>query len=440
MGTWGAGPFENDAAADFIDQLGASPVRGLTKALRAVADAPAGGTIDVDDGGACWAACELVALSFGRTEGGDRDAAAEIVAKLAPKEEHRLLALRALPRIAARGRSELADLWHEGSDGQRFDAALDGLRGRLEAASTGAVAVAKPKAGDVIGISTPATGAGFVAVQIVGATEVAGVEGTFTDDASAIAALKREPARRIPASAAKLLQHGRPLGSHPVRKDLKGKKLYAGEAGALTGYVLLTANGGGAHMVSYEEAREHDEHRQHGVEEVVAIALGASPPPRVRSPEQREAALVERDAAKWGARRTATTPGPFGDVENLERLVRWIEDYGAPNAVDRFHDESVGAQGYGRPNEDPERRSYAFAAIVALWRGTWPRESWPTALAERLPPRPDEQLFDRALQAARVLAEGVVTRDAEIRLIWDNGPDQGAELRKIVGSLQKALA
>jgi hypothetical protein len=34
----------------------------------------------------------------------------------------------------------------------------------------------------------------------------------------------------------------------------------------------------------------------------------------------------------------------------------------------------------------------------------------------------------------------VLTRDAELRLIWDGAPDKGAELRRFVASLQTALA
>jgi hypothetical protein len=46
----------------------------------------------------------------------------------------------------------------------------------------------------------------------------------------------------------------------------------------------------------------------------------------------------------------------------------------------------------------------------------------------------------QALNAARVLAGRVLTRDAELRLIWDDAPDNGAALRKLIASLQQALA
>jgi hypothetical protein len=68
----------------------------------------------------------------------------------APKQEHRLLALEVLSRIADRANSELAGLRHEGSDGAQFDAALKHLRSRLQAAGEGARELPRPKKGDVI--------------------------------------------------------------------------------------------------------------------------------------------------------------------------------------------------------------------------------------------------------------------------------------------------
>jgi hypothetical protein len=99
MGAWGPGPFDNDAAAEFLDALRSSPSRFVTTILRAIAGTPAGKYIDVDDGGAGWAACEMVALAFGY---GDtvttNDDILDLAEKLRPKEEYRWLALEALPR------------------------------------------------------------------------------------------------------------------------------------------------------------------------------------------------------------------------------------------------------------------------------------------------------------------------------------------------------
>jgi hypothetical protein len=57
-----------------------------------------------------------------------------LAGRLRPNDEHRSLA-QVLPRIADRTSSELAGLWHEGSAGAQFDATIEHLRSRLEAAS-----------------------------------------------------------------------------------------------------------------------------------------------------------------------------------------------------------------------------------------------------------------------------------------------------------------
>jgi hypothetical protein len=441
MGTWGPGPFDNDAAADFLDALRASPVRLVAKTLREIARTAAGTYINVDDGGAGWSACEMVALAFGH---GDTaaldDHILDLAGKLRPKEELRLLALEVLPRIADRAKSELAGLWHEGSDGAKFDAALEHLRSRLQAAGDGPRIVPRPKAGDVIVLQADPQSVHVVVVQVVGPGEVAIFEGTCADEKTALECVKNRPARRVPTAANKLLRRGRRLCNVPLRKELRGKKYYASESGALEHYYLSTATGGGLRRASYEEARDYDVNRFHDEDAIRAVARGTRPIERVRSLDEREAELRARNAEKWAGRREATTPGPFGDVPLLERLLQWIEQYGIDNAVQRFHDEAVGKQGYGRPNEHEERRSYAFAGLVALWCGTWPQDMWPAELVGRLPPTPDNNLMLPAVSAARVLAGRVLTRDAELRLMWDEAPDHGAELRSFVASLQTALA
>jgi hypothetical protein len=135
MGSWGHGPFENDSALDFLQEAEAAPAREIRKLLRDILATPDGEYLDVDDGGAVWAACEVIARSLGR--GGKETVGPfvrDLVARLKPKEELRQLALLALPRIAAPETSELAGLWHEGGDGPRFDAELAELAERLEAA------------------------------------------------------------------------------------------------------------------------------------------------------------------------------------------------------------------------------------------------------------------------------------------------------------------
>src|SRR5262245_2069456 len=440
MGAWGPGPFENDAAVEFLATLEASPSRVITKILREIARTPAGKFIDIDDGGAGWAACEMVALSYGYGDSATDDNVLDLAGRVRPKEENRTLALEVLRRIGDRTNSELAVLWHEGTDGEQFDADLQRLRSRLEAANAGLRELAKPKAGDVIALPASTSSTELVVVQVVNSSEVALFEGMCADERAALDFVKGRPARRVMTSAIKLLRRGRLLANVPLRKDLKGRKVYAGESGAIDSYVLMAANVGGVRAVSYEEARDYDEHRHYDEGAIIAIAVGAQPVARVRSPDEREAALCARYAEKWAARRLATTPGPFGDIPLLLSWLQWIEQYGLDNAVRRHHDVANGMQGYGRPREDPERRDYAFAGVVALWRETWRRDLWPGALAGHLPSPPNDNLMFTALPAARTLAGRVLTRDAELRLIWEGAPDKGAALHKIVESLQKALA
>jgi hypothetical protein len=151
------------------------------------------------------------------------------------------------------------------------------------------------------------------------------------------------------------------LGNVPLRTDLRRKRLYAREAGAIEQYILMTASAG---AVPYEEAREYDEHRHYDKDTICAIALGTQQVARVRSPDEREAALRVQNAEKWATRRHITTclPSPLNDG-----------------------------------------------------------------------------LMTQALNAARLLAGRVLTRDAELRLIWDDAPDNGATLRKLIASLQQAL-
>jgi hypothetical protein len=437
MGTWNLGAFANDDAADLLAEAGVSPLRPVTAALRAIADAPAGEYLDVDVGAPGWAACELVAMAFGYGAGGEVESLPlAVAARLRPKEDLRCLALEVLPRLAPAATSELAALWHEGSDGGRFAAALDDLRARLEAAAQGPRAVPKLEAGDVVALEGAA---GAVLVQVLGAREAAVFAGTAPPDDEVVARVAAGSARRVVCDVARVLRSGRALGRHPVRKDLRGRKLYATEVGPIEAYMLSAASCAGMRDASYDEARQHDTLEPHSEAMLRAVARGEEPVARVRSPDEREAALRAMHRGPWARRRELTTPGPFGDVEQLARFVGWMEDYGVPNAVTQQRAIVAGQSGYGRPSEEPERAGYAFAGIVALWLGRWPAESWPASLAGRLPPRPAAPLLAEAHAAAAGLMDTVLSRDAALRMIWDEAPDGGAALAASVAALREAL-
>ncbi|MBK6532821.1 MAG: DUF4259 domain-containing protein [Deltaproteobacteria bacterium] len=438
MGTWNLGAFANDDAADLLDAAGASPLRPVTAAMRAIADAPADAYLDVDVGAPGWAACELVAMAFGYGAGGEVDGLPiAVAARLRPKEELRRLALEVLPRLAPTATSELAALWCEGTDGGRFSAALDDLRARLEAAAQGPRAVPKLEAGDVVALPGET---GAVLVQVLSAREAAVFAGTAPSDEEVAARVAAGAARRVACDVARVLRRGRALGRHPVRKDLRGRKLYASEVGPIEEYMLSQASGAGMRDAPYDEARRHDTLEPHSEAMLLAVARGEEPVARVRSPDEREAALRAMHRGSWARRREVTTPGPFGDVEQFARFVGWMEDYSVANAVTQQRAIVAGQSGYGRPSEDSERAGYAFAGIVALWLGRWPAEEWPAALAGRLPPPPAAPVLAQAHAAATALMGTVLTRDAALRMIWDEAPDGGAALVASVTALREALS
>lgn len=432
MGTWALGPFASDDALDFLADAEGAPVSAVTNTLRAVVGRPAGEYLDVDLGAPAWAASELVAMAFGylHDEYAQGDAP-EIASRLRPKEPLRRLALEALPRIGDVASSELAALWHEGDRGAAFDAALADLRERLDAAAQGPRKVAKPSAGEVVLLPDG------VLLHVAGAREAAVFPGSYATDDAALARVAAGGGRRVLYDAA-ALRSRRVVGSVPLPKALKEKKLYAMESGAIDGYLLMSASGGSSRHATFEEARAHDVFELHGPETLRAIARGERVAATLRSPDEREGALRDAHRDAWARRRAVTTPGPFGDVEQLTRFVGWVESYGVTNAVTQQRAVAEGASGYGRPNEGPERDSYAFAGIVALWLGRWPSEAWPGELAGRLPPRPETALLAEAHAAARTLIEAVLTRDAALRLIWSED-DGGAALGAQVASLREAL-
>ncbi len=441
MGTSGSGPFDSDGAADFLGELTGSPQRSVTKVLRAIARSPPGAYLDMDAGAPGWAAGELVALSFGRGDPASQDdAALEAAAKLKPNEELRLLAIETLRRLSDPKLSELAALWHEGADGPGFDARIAALRSRLEAAAAGPIELKRTQAGDVIVLRESADSACLVVVQVIGAHEVAVFSGVYADEAAALACLQGQSARRIVASPSHLARQGRTIGQAAIRKDLKGRKLYAGESGLLFGYIVATAAAGGARETTYAEASQYDRLRPYDESDVRAIALGLQAPERVTSPEQRERRYRANNAERWATVRELTTPGPFGDPESVTRVLAWFDERGMAVVLSALRDQATGRIGYVRPQEGPERRSYLLAGLVALWRGTLSASSWPQDLLNRLPPPPDQRALAAAVQDARILASRVITPDAELWLIWSDDVDKGSALVRCVADLQEALA
>jgi len=111
MGAWGSGPFDNDAAADFVAALVGLPAAGRAQRLRAALMLP-DGYLQVDDADAAVAAAALVAASNGMPLPGP--AVEELIqsATIAPDGQVCALARAALERVNGEN-SEWRGLWAE---------------------------------------------------------------------------------------------------------------------------------------------------------------------------------------------------------------------------------------------------------------------------------------------------------------------------------------
>lgn len=111
MGTWGFGPFDNDASGDFLDDLteAADVPTYLRAVLSRVADAP--GWVDGPEGDEAAAAAALVAVRFAGVEV-DPELAADLAAyPFDCPEDLRALAERTFDRLLNPTDNEWHDLW-----------------------------------------------------------------------------------------------------------------------------------------------------------------------------------------------------------------------------------------------------------------------------------------------------------------------------------------
>ncbi|MEU9510868.1 DUF4259 domain-containing protein [Micromonospora sp. NPDC048170] len=135
MGTWAAGPFDNDAAADWCAGLDeASPEQRpllLEQALgEAVREAE---FLDSWPGAKAVAAAAVVAAHLPGGPPVDSAYAPDFLTaggRVTISAELPALALRALDRVLAEG-SELAELWEEGGELDEFTASLAPIRAAL---------------------------------------------------------------------------------------------------------------------------------------------------------------------------------------------------------------------------------------------------------------------------------------------------------------------
>ncbi len=129
MGSWGIGSFENDNAADWIDDFAEDP--GLDYVLDALTSVVENDDlIDTGDAESAIAAAEVVAALKKQPHPELREAVSKWVSEQPPVDESLIaLALRAIDRVKTN--SELQVLWEETEDSDAWQLELDQIADRL---------------------------------------------------------------------------------------------------------------------------------------------------------------------------------------------------------------------------------------------------------------------------------------------------------------------
>jgi hypothetical protein len=133
MGAWGTGPFDNDAAADWVGDLEAAIANTFASTFQPVTAIEIDLYLEEPEAGEAIAAAEVVAAM----RGFPGDAVRDRPEVLAWAEQHVEWAstdlvneaVSAVERVQAA--SELRDLWAESDDLQTWVAGLDDLLSRL---------------------------------------------------------------------------------------------------------------------------------------------------------------------------------------------------------------------------------------------------------------------------------------------------------------------
>jgi hypothetical protein len=134
MGTWQVGPFDNDVAMDFFDEIEETPddqvLRKLSSVLSAVAERP--GRVELHEGHLAVAAAGLVAAgrSGGAATGNPSVDEWLSLHRPATDQDSARIALAALDRVGGPD-SEWMDLWATTDQRSEVEARLDGLRAVL---------------------------------------------------------------------------------------------------------------------------------------------------------------------------------------------------------------------------------------------------------------------------------------------------------------------
>jgi hypothetical protein len=132
VGAWGAGPFENDDAMDFLADLSEIDADQRGAKLVAALRLPPEGYLELPEASAAIAAAGLIAIAAGSYAGDLDEAYSELPHAEGLRDDVRLrdLALAALSRVNAADR-EWQELWAESSSADEAATALAQLRSAL---------------------------------------------------------------------------------------------------------------------------------------------------------------------------------------------------------------------------------------------------------------------------------------------------------------------
>jgi Domain of unknown function (DUF4259) len=134
MGTWQVGPFDNDVAMDFFDEIEVTPdelvLKRLSSVLAAVAERP--GRVELHEGHLAVAAAGLVAAGRSRSAATGNASVDEWLSLHRPvtDQDSARIALAALEKVGGPD-SEWMDLWATTDQRTAVEERLSGLRAVL---------------------------------------------------------------------------------------------------------------------------------------------------------------------------------------------------------------------------------------------------------------------------------------------------------------------
>lgn len=133
MNLWGTGPFDNDAAKAFVDEVLQDGDYALAEAFDVVLDADMD-FIEAEEGFRVVAAAEILAAVL--TDGTSRLVDAGLRGWVQNADASALAALKTSARNALKrvlsDQSELDDLWEESSDAEAWRSEVERLRAALD--------------------------------------------------------------------------------------------------------------------------------------------------------------------------------------------------------------------------------------------------------------------------------------------------------------------